>query len=97
MDNELDGRLRRLETVLEAQRDMLDAQAAQQGQIHTLLKALVSVVMKPEPDGPPLHELLAQLIQVVGRNNALAKQNHATSDRILVAVERRAPDGRPAA
>ena len=89
MDNELDSRLRRLEVASAGQREVLDGQAARLEQIHALLDELLSLVRRPEPAGPPLHEVLGQLIAAVGRNTAAAEQT-------LVALKRLAPDSRAA-
>ncbi len=82
MDNELDDRLRRLETLLAGQREVLDSQAARLEETYGLLVSLVSVVMKPEPEGPALADLLTELIALMRRNNALVGQTLDTVQRL---------------
>ncbi len=82
MDNELDGRLRRLETLLAGQREVLDSQAARLEETYGLLVSLVSVVMKPEPEGPALADLLTELIALMRRNNELVGQTLDTVQRL---------------
>jgi hypothetical protein len=74
MDNKLDGRLRRLEALLAGQREMLDGQTARLEEAYGLLVSLLSVVMKPEPEGPALADLLSELSALMRRNNALVGQ-----------------------
>jgi hypothetical protein len=82
VDNELDGRLRRLETLLAGQREVLDSQAARLEETYGLLVSLVSVVMKPEPEGPALADLLTELIALMRRNNELVGQTLDTVQRL---------------
>lgn len=81
MDNELDGRLRRLETAMEGQRKVLDGHTVLLEQTDAALKALVALLTRPEPSGPPLHELLGHLTAVIARASVFSEQ-------ILAAVER---------
>jgi hypothetical protein len=82
MDNKLDGRLRRLEALLAGHREMLDGQAARLEETYGLLVTLVSVLMKPEPEGPALADLLTELIALMRRNNALVGQTLDTVRRL---------------
>ncbi len=82
MDNELDDRLRRLETLLAGQREVLDGQAARLEETYGLLVSLVSVLTKPEPEGPALADLLTELIALMHRNNALVGQMLDTVQRL---------------
>jgi hypothetical protein len=82
MDNALDGRLRRLEALLAGQREMLDGQAARLEETYGLLRDLVAVLMKPEPEGPALADLLTELIALMQRNNALVGQTLDTVQRL---------------
>ncbi len=87
MDNELDGRLRRLETAMEAQHKVLDGHTVLLEQTEAAMKALVALLTRPEPSGPPMHELLGHLNAVIARANVLSEQ-------ILAAVEHLARGGR---
>jgi hypothetical protein len=40
------------------------------------------LMSKTEPDGPPLHEVLAQIIAVMGRSAVLAEQTLAAIERL---------------
>ncbi len=60
MDNELDGRLRRLETAMDRHGKVLDGIAARQEQTFVVMRELLMLMSKTEPDGPPLHEVLAR-------------------------------------
>jgi hypothetical protein len=82
IDNALDRRLRRLETLLAGQREVLDGQAARLEETYGLLVSLVSVLMKPEPEGPALADLLTELIALMRRNNALVGQTLDTVQRL---------------
>jgi hypothetical protein len=86
VDNELDGRLRRLEAALAEQRDMLAVQSTRLEQTQASVTALVSLLARPEPEGPPLHELLAAMTTALTRGNSIAQQ-------ILAAIERLERDG----
>jgi hypothetical protein len=77
MDNELDARLRRLETLLEQHRAVLDVQTEWQKQTYEAVCALRDMMTEPEPEGPPLHEQMAQLIAVVSDGNELARKTLA--------------------
>lgn len=88
MDNELDGRLRRLETVLDGQRTLLEAHGARVEQTYVLVRELLSLIERPEPAGPSLHVLIGQLIEVIGHTNTLVERGHATSTKTLEAIER---------
>ncbi len=77
MDNDLEGRLRRLETLLTRQQGLLEVQADRQAQTYEAVCALRALMTQPEPDGPPLHELLAQLIALVTRSTVAAEQTLA--------------------
>lgn len=57
MDNELDGRLRRLEAGLEGQRTLLEHQAGRQEQIHELVREALAFITQPEPEGVGAAEL----------------------------------------
>jgi hypothetical protein len=82
MDNDLDGRLRRLETAMDRHRKVLDGIAARQEQTFVVMRELLMLMSRTEPDGPPLHELLAQMIAVMGRSAVLAEQTLAAIERL---------------
>jgi hypothetical protein len=77
MDNELDARLRRLETLLEQHRAVLDVHTERQKQTHEAVCALRDMMTEPEQDGPLLHEQMAQLIAVVSAGNDLTRKTLA--------------------
>lgn len=87
MDNELDGRLRRLEAGLEQQHELLDRQATQQDRTYRLVLELKQLMTAPEPEGLPLGVLLAQLVDGINNSNAIAGQT-------LTAIETLAPSQR---
>jgi hypothetical protein len=80
MDNGLDGRLRRLETAMDRHGKVLDGIAARQEQTVLVMRELL--MSKTEPDGPPLHEVLTQMIAVMGRSAVLAEQTLAAIERL---------------
>ncbi len=82
MDNDLDGRLRRLETAMDRHGKVLDGIAARQEQTFVVMRELLMLMTKTEPDGPPLHEQLAQIIAVMGRSAVLAEQTLAAIERL---------------
>lgn len=82
MDNDLDSRLRRLEALLTRQQDLLEVQADRQAQTYEVVCALRMLMAQPEPEGPPLHELLAQLIAVVTRSTMAAEQTLAAIEAL---------------
>jgi hypothetical protein len=82
MDNDLDGRLRRLETAMDRHGQVLDGIAARQEQTFVVMRELLMLMSKTEPDGPPLHEQLAQMIAVMGRSAVLAEQTLAAIERL---------------
>ncbi len=88
MQNELDGRLGRLEAAVLGQRDLLEGQGARQEEMYQLLVQLVSLVTRPAPSGPPLHELLAQLIAMIAETIRETAGNREQSKRTLAAIER---------
>ena len=63
MDNELDKRLQRLEA---GQMEL----AAAQGQILELLQEVAGLLRVPDEEGEKLHDVLAQLVMVIGTNTA---------------------------
>jgi ABC-type transporter Mla subunit MlaD len=63
MDNELDKRLQRLEA---GQMEL----AAEQGQILELLQEVAGLLRAPDEEGEKLHDVLAQLVMVIGTNTA---------------------------
>ena len=90
MDNELDGRLRRLEVGLEKQHELLDRQATQQEQTHRLVLELKQLMTAPEPEGLPLGALLAQLVDGINNSNVIARQT-LTAIEALAASQRTMP------
>jgi hypothetical protein len=82
LDNDLDGRLRRLETAMDGHGKVLDGIAARQEQTFVVMRELLVLMSKTEPDGPPLHEVLAQIIAVMGRSAVLAEQTLAAIERL---------------
>jgi hypothetical protein len=82
MDNDLDGRLRRLETAMDRHGKALDGIAARQEQTVLVMRELLVLMSKTEPDGPPLHEQLAQMTAVMGRSAVLAEQTLAAIERL---------------
>ena len=90
MDNELDGRLRRLEVGLEQQRELRDRQATQQERTHGLVLELKQLMTAPEPEGLPLGVLLAQLVDGINNNIAIAGQT-LTAIEALATSQRTRP------
>ncbi len=88
VDNELDGRLGRLETTLAEMGEALFVLTDRQQQVLELVRMVVGVVVKEEPPGPPLHVLLAALVRGIEGGTALAAQT-------LSVVERLAGEVRP--
>ncbi len=78
MDNELDKRLQRLEA---GQMEL----AAAQGQILELLQEVAGLLRVPDEEGEKLHDVLAQLVMVIGTNTA-------TLQDLKTAITRR-PEG----
>ncbi len=46
------------------------------------MRELLMLISKTEPDGPPLHEQLAQIITVMGRSAMLAEQTLAAIEQL---------------
>ena len=78
MDNELDKRLQRLEA---GQMELV----AEQGQILELLQEVAGLLRTPDEEGEKLHDVLAQLVMVIGTNTA-------TLQDLKTAITRR-PEG----
>ncbi len=70
MDNELDGRLRRLETGQADQAEQLSRLVDGQERVHQTLTELVQLMTEPDEEAVKLHEVQASLIKVIAVNTA---------------------------
>lgn len=70
MDNDLDGRLRRLEVGQATQADRLSRLVDGQERVHQTLAELVRLMTEPDEDAVKLHEVLASLINAIAVNTA---------------------------
>jgi hypothetical protein len=66
---------------LAGQREVLDGQAARLEETFWLLQSLASQLIKPEPEGPRLGDLLAELIVQIKLVKALSQQTLAAVQR----------------
>ncbi len=70
MDNELDGRLRRLETAQADHAEQLRRLVDGQERVHRTLAELVRLMTAPDEEAVKLHDVLASLIKVIAVNTA---------------------------
>ena len=70
MDNELDGRLRRLEAGQADQAEQLNRLTDGQERVHQTLTELVRLMMEPDEEAGKLHVVLASLVKVIAVNTA---------------------------
>ena len=70
MDNELEGRLRRLETGQADQTEQLRRLVDGQERVHQTLTDLVQLMTEPDEEAVKLHEVLASLVKVIAVNTA---------------------------
>jgi hypothetical protein len=69
MDNELDGRLRRLEAVQADQAEQLSQLVDGQERIHRTLTELARLMTEPDDDAV-LHSVLASLVRAIEANTS---------------------------
>ncbi len=69
MDNELDGRLRRLEAVQADQAEQLSRLVDGQERIHQTLTELARLMTEPDDDAV-LHSVLASLVRAIEANTS---------------------------
>jgi hypothetical protein len=69
MDNELDGRLRRLEAVQADQAEQLSRLVDGQERIHRTLTELARLMTEPDDDAV-LHSVLASLVRAIEANTS---------------------------
>jgi hypothetical protein len=74
MDNELDGRLRRLEAGQADQTAQLSRLADGQERIHRTLTNLARLMTEPDGEAPKLQEVLTSLIAAIAANTAALRQ-----------------------
>lgn len=70
MDNELDGRLRRLEAGQADQATQLSRLADGQERIHRTLTELARLMTEPDGEASKLQEVLTSLIEAIAANTA---------------------------
>ncbi len=70
MDNELDGRLRRLEAGQAGQAEQLSRLVDGQGRVDRTLTELVRLMTEPDGEAIKLHEVLASLVEAIAANTA---------------------------
>ena len=74
MDNELDGRLRRLETGQADQATQLSRLVDGQERVHQTLTELVRLMTEPDEEAVKLQEVLASLVRVMAENSATLRR-----------------------
>jgi len=70
MDNELDGRLRRLEAIQADQAEQLSRLVDGQERIHRTLTELTRLMTEPDGEAPKLQEVLTSLVAAIAANTA---------------------------
>ena len=74
MDNELDGRLRRLEAGQAEQAGQLSRLVDGQERVHRTLTELVRQMTEPDGEAIKLHEVLASLVEAIAANTATLRR-----------------------